>query len=341
MMSKPARFSFLLISVMLVLVAWLSMATPLITILFAYVVLDKLHVTKKKWLTVSLFAVLVSAALYLFGHFIREAWVALPEIAEESLPRIAAYTKEQGLHLPFEDLDTLKTVGAEAIKDHFGLVGNFAKTASKHVVYIVIGLMIGACLFLNPQIDLERERRILKSNLYTICCDEIGARFRNFYRSFATVMGAQVIISAINTILTAIFVLSVHLPYSSVVIGITFLCGLLPIIGNILSNAVIVGIGFTISPNMAMAALVFLIVLHKLQYVLNSKIIGDRIKNPVWLTLLGLVIGERMMGIAGLILAPVILNYVKMEAAQIEWNEGKSAASPATKDGPSARATHV
>lgn len=42
--------------------------------------------------------------------------------------------------------------------------------------------------------------------------------------------------------------------------------------------------------------------LHKLEYFLNSKIIGDRIKNPVWLTLLALIIGERFMGIPGMIL---------------------------------------
>jgi predicted PurR-regulated permease PerM len=58
------------------------------------------------------------------------------------------------------------------------------------------------------------------------------------------------------------------------------------------------------------------VVLHKFEYFLNSKIIGSRIKNPMWLTLLGLVVAERMMGIPGMILAPVILNYVKAEASR-------------------------
>ena len=40
---------------------------------------------------------------------------------------------------------------------------------------------------------------------------------------------------------------------------------------------------------MALAALVFLVVVHKLEYFLNGKIIGDRVKNPIWLTLLGLI----------------------------------------------------
>ena len=77
-------------------------------------------------------------------------------------------------------------------------------------------------------------------------------------------------------------------------------------------------IAFTVSPRLALAALVFLIVIHKLEYFLNSKIIGERIKNPVWLTLLALILGERLMGIPGMILAPVVLNYIKVETARME-----------------------
>ena len=101
-----------------------------------------------------------------------------------------------------------------------------------------------------------------------------------------------------------------------VIIVLTFLCGLLPIIGNIISNTLIVGVGFTVSPNVALFALIFLVLIHKLEYFLNSKIVGDRIKNPMWLTLLGLILGEKLMGIPGMILAPVVLHYIKLEASR-------------------------
>jgi predicted PurR-regulated permease PerM len=54
-------------------------------------------------------------------------------------------------------------------------------------------------------------------------------------------------------------------------------------------------------------------VIHKLEYFLNSKIIGKRIHSPMWLTLVGLVVGERLMGISGMILAPVVLDYIRHE----------------------------
>ena len=69
---------------------------------------------------------------------------------------------------------------------------------------------------------------------------------------------------------------------------------------------------------MALGALAFLIAIHKLEYFLNSKIIGERIKNPVWLTLIALILGERLMGIPGMILAPVVLHFIKVEASSIK-----------------------
>jgi predicted PurR-regulated permease PerM len=130
-------------------------------------------------------------------------------------------------------------------------------------------------------------------------------------------MGAQILISAINTVLTAVFVLAMHLPYGVVIVGVSFLCGLVPVVGNVVSNTIIVGIGFTVSPKMALIALIFLVVIHKLEYFLNSKIVGWRIHNPLWLTLLALIVGERLLGVPGMILAPVILNYIKLEASAI------------------------
>jgi predicted PurR-regulated permease PerM len=91
-----------------------------------------------------------------------------------------------------------------------------------------------------------------------------------------------------------------------------------PIVGNLISNTIIVFVALTVSLKLAIGALVFLVVIHKLEYLLNSKIIGDRIRNPVWLTLIALILGERLMGIPGLILAPVVLNYLRVEMLTVE-----------------------
>jgi predicted PurR-regulated permease PerM len=53
-------------------------------------------------------------------------------------------------------------------------------------------------------------------------------------------------------------------------------------------------------------------------YVAHVQIIGGWTRNPVWLRLIGLIVGEIVMGIPGMILAPVVLNYVRVEMSKIE-----------------------
>jgi predicted PurR-regulated permease PerM len=315
-MTRTARFSYFFIATVIVLAGVTHLATPLVTVLFSYFALRKLNFAKRKWLSVVLFLVVVAATLYSFGFLIRQAFIAFPKIATESIPPIIAYAQSHGIDLPFSDLDSLKAATVDVVKDEFLFMGNFARAVTTQLVFVLIGIVVAVSLFLNPRVEKFSDMPA-GPNLFTAITDEIRIRFRLFYESFETVMGAQIRISAINTLLTAIFVLAVSIKYGAFVIGLTFLCGLLPIVGNLISNSIIVGIALTISSRVAIAALLFLVALHKLEYFLNSKIIGDQIKNPVWLTLFALIIGERLMGIPGMILAPVVLNYIKVETSQL------------------------
>jgi predicted PurR-regulated permease PerM len=315
---RPIYISYIFFAATIVLVAALHLATPLLTVLFCYFVITKLHFVRSKTLTLILFACVTIFAFYAFALFVKSALKGLPEIAESSIPKVAAYAEQHQITLPFDDVESLKSLVMEKIRHQVGYLGNFAKLATKEFVFLLIGVVVACSLFLNPAMDLEKGRHRLRNNLYTLTTDQIVMRFHSFYRSFETVMGAQIIIAIINTTFTAIFTLAIHLPHALIVIGVTLLCGLLPIIGNIISNSLITGIAFTISPQLAISALVFLIVLHKMEYFLNSKIIGTRINNPVWLTLLGLVLAERLMGVPGIILAPVILHFIKVESSQVE-----------------------
>jgi predicted PurR-regulated permease PerM len=335
-MTKPARFSFAVLAATLVLVGFLHLGAPLLVLLFSYFVLTRLGgFIRNKWLALAVFLLVVAGITYASIHFTRAAIVALPKIAENSIPSASAWAQAREIDLPFTDFESLKTVAMDALKEQVHYLrnfANFARNATTLVVFVIIGVVAAVSLFFNSQLDLFRESHAVRHNLYSICCDEISARFREFYNSFATVMGAQMTISCINTVLTSIFVLAMGLPYAPVIIGITFLCGLVPIVGNVVSNTVIVFVGFIVSPRVAIGALIFLIVIHKLEYFLNSKIIGDRIRNPIWLTLFGLIVGEKLMGIPGMILSPVVLNYLRVELSKVEVDPPIAASEHITID---------
>lgn len=328
-MSYPIRLSYAFIALLLVVAGWLHLATPLVTVFFCFFALHVLSFGGRKWLAVTLFLILLTAVGIGFYFFVKHSAKAIPEIAERTIPVVLEWSEKKGIELPFTDYASLRALGIDTVKREIDGIGKYAGVAVFQFAAILIGIVVAISLFFNSRFDLEIDKPAQSNNLYTLTATEITERFRTLYTSFATVMGAQIVISTINTALTTGFLFWNHVPYAKVLVGVTFLCGLLPIIGNIISNTLIVGVAFTISPQMALAALIFLIVLHKFEYFLNSKIVGDRIRNPMWLTLIGLVLGEKLMGIPGMILAPVVLHYIKVEAKRSRVTAGRIEHGPA------------
>ena len=320
-MITPTRVSYAVLAATIILAKLLHLGSPLLVVLFSYFALRQLYFfTRRKWLALTLFIIAVAGIAAAGVYFTRAAVLALPNVADTSIPSASAWAQKRQIDLPFSDFEGLRqvvmnTLGEEA--NYLRNVANVAKATTTNLVFSILGIVAAASLFFTG-LDPYRNTHRLKNNLYSICCEQVSRRFRDFYRSFATVMGAQITISLINTALTAIFLLAIRMPHAPLLIVVTFLCGLVPIVGNLVSNTIIVFVALTVSLKLAISALVFLIVIHKLEYLLNSKIIGDRIRNPVWLTLIALILGERLMGVPGLILAPVVLNYLRVEMLTIE-----------------------
>lgn len=318
-MSTSARISYVIIAVLLALVGVLHLATLVLTALFGYFALNFLSFGKSKTLAVVLYLIGVVGIGYGMFFFSTRAYKTMPEIVDTTIPAVVNFAEKQGIELPFTDYASAKTLVLKEIKERLANLGRYAKEATLQLAMLIIGIVVAVSLFINARWETEGDPDVVKGSLYSTVVRELALRFETFYASFSRVIGAQIIISIINTGLTSVFLVWNGFPYTTVIIVLTFLCGLLPIIGNILSNTLIVGVAFTIpeiGPRMALIALIFLVVIHKLEYFLNSKIIGDRIKNPMWLTLIGIILGEKLMGIPGMIFAPVVLHYIKVEASR-------------------------
>ena len=320
-MTTSARISYVIMAVLLVMTGWLHLATLVLTGLFGYFALNFLSFGKSKALSVLLYLIAVVGIACGLVYFSKRAYKALPAIADESIPAVVNFAEQHDIELPFTDYASAKTLAVHEVKDRLANLGRYAREATLHVAMLIIGVVVAISLFLNVRWGTESDPDVMKGSLYSTVVRELALRFETFYASFARVIGAQIIISVINTGLTAVFLMWNGFPYATVIIMLTLLCGLLPIIGNIFSNTLVVGVAFTISPRMALIALIFLMLIHKLEYFLNGKIIGDRIKSPLWLTLIGLILGEKLMGIPGMIFAPVVLHYIKVEASRNEVAE--------------------
>ena len=148
---------------------------------------------------------------------------------------------------------------------------------------------------------------------------QLTRRTERFAEAFRNVALSQLSISLLNTSFTAIYLLiglhlfDVHLPLTKTMIAITFIVGLLPIIGNLTSNTIVVIVSLAHSPAVAIASLVFLIVIHKLEYFLGARIVGSRIKSQIWELLIAMMVMEALFGIPGLVAAPIYYAYLKSE----------------------------
>jgi predicted PurR-regulated permease PerM len=317
-MSHSLRNSYITMAVFLVLIGVFHIGVLVITAFFGYFALEKFSFGRSKILGLIIYLVVIAAigcGLFIFS---KRAYKALPEIAERTISDVGEFAEKKGIQLPFSDYASLKSAALAEVKDKAANVGRYAREAAFQFAMVIIGLIVAASLFLNARWGTESDPQSSGDNAYASFVRELAARFSTFYKSFCRVMGAQIIISAINTGFTAVFLAWNHFPNAFVIVVLTFLFGLLPIVGNLMGNTLIVGVAFTMpnGPRMALFSLIFLIVVHKLEYFLNSKIVGERIKNPVWLTLIGLVVGEKLMGIPGMALAPVVLHYIKVEASR-------------------------
>jgi len=317
-MEKPAQISFLLLFIALLVIASLNLGTCLLTVLFGQLALHFFGRCRSRFLSASLYLVTAFAIVAGLWYLASRAYRTLPQVADQAIPAMVAYAERNGIDLPFSDYISLKSTALSEAREGIATLGRYARIASFQSLLVIAGLVIALSMFLNPTWTARGAQATREDNLYFAVTRELSSRFEKLYRSFAWVMGAQIIISAINTLLTAVFLWVGGYPYAWLLICLVFLCGLLPIVGNLISNTVIVAVGFTLSPKTGIVALVFLIVIHKLEYLLNSKIVGRRIDSPVWLTLIALLIGERVMGVPGMIIAPVLLHYIKLETSPSE-----------------------
>jgi predicted PurR-regulated permease PerM len=179
-------------------------------------------------------------------------------------------------------------------------------------VHILIGMVIGAMVSLHEALPGARSGPLAVA---------LTERARRVGDAFRRVVFAQVRISAINTVFTAIYLVGllplfgVHLPYAKTLIAVTFIAGLIPVLGNLISNVVIVVVSLSVSLEVALGSLAFLVIIHKLEYFLNARIVGSQIRASAWELLLAIVVLESMFGIAGVAAAPIYYAYLKDELA--------------------------
>jgi predicted PurR-regulated permease PerM len=326
-LSPPVIASYILAASALLLVLQKGLLAALFSGLLVYSLVHllvpmlgkKISGQRAKMVSVALFSVLIvvalSAAIWGTISFLTSDAGSLQvllkkmaDIIEASRGQIPEWLHD---HLP-DSAESLKQMITAWLREHAVEAKSIGQEAGRTIAHLLIGMVIGAMAALFETTTPHNYRPLAAA---------LHERVVNLNNAFRQIVFAQVRIAAINTVFTAIFLLivlplaGINLPLSKSMVAITFFAGLLPVIGNLISNTVIVVVALSHSLHTAIAALVFLVMIHKLEYFLNAKIVGLHINARAWELLAAMLVMESVFGMPGIIAAPVLYAYVKKELA--------------------------
>lgn len=194
------------------------------------------------------------------------------------------------------------------------MLAGVGKTSAHGLLFTLVGIVVGALAAASAASPSAQPLAVA-----------FRARVSTLYESFRQIVVAQFWIAAINTGFTAVFLFvalplfKVHVPYSGSLVVLTFVAGMLPIVGNLLCNAVLTLAGLGVGPEVALACLAFLIAVHKLEYVINAKVVGSRISTAAWELIVAMFVFEAVFGVAGLVAAPLYYAYLKLDMKRFGW----------------------
>jgi len=232
----------------------------------------------------------------------------MAEIIETSRSTLPAWLADL---LP-RDGEALRERASHWLREHAAELQLIGKETGHMLAHVLIGMVIGGMVSL---------REGAASGTSGPLALALAERIFRLGEAFRRVVFAQVRISALNTLFTALYLgvllplFGVHLPLTKTMIVVTFLAGLLPVVGNLISNSVIFVVSLAHSPGVAISSLAFLVVIHKLEYFLNARIVGAQIRASAWELLTAMLVMESCFGLAGLVAAPICYAWLKDELA--------------------------
>ena len=181
------------------------------------------------------------------------------------------------------------------------------------LAHVLIGMVVGSIVSLREVSAIDTHRPLAQA---------LAERCQRLAEAFRRIVFAQVRISALNTGFTVLYLavvlplFGVSLPLTKTMIVVTFIAGLLPVVGNLISNSVIFVVSLAHSPTIAVTSLAYLVVIHKLEYFLNARIVGSQISARAWELLTAMLVMESAFGLAGLVAAPICYAWLKDELRQ-------------------------
>lgn len=330
---KVELSSYLIMGVLLISAFYLHLMSTVISGMVVFLLIKKLynklspklkseHAHKLTlWIVIGVVVLLTTGLVFFLTYATKSSQGSTQHITEKAftvLQETRQYLPESMLSYIPDDIIELKEKVVTVFNQQKPHIFEVTTSSLKLLAHCLIGIVLGAVIAFSF-LGFETKKHGMKP-----LSEAFYNRVSIFADVFERVIFAQGKISAINTGLTAIYLLiilpifDIHIPYAKTLVILTFFVGLIPVLGNLISNTFIILMSLTISFKVAVGSLVFLVVIHKLEYYINAKIVGSKIQTSIWELLIAMIIMETLFGLVGVAVAPIIYGYIKEELKRLQ-----------------------
>jgi len=282
-------------------------------------VLEKIHVPRSLAVLISivLFIAVLLAVLYFVASQVRVMagdWPALQQQLNITLQQLQEWLHEH-LHMKIQSREDLIQIATQNISSS-AIIGHTVVSISTTLLFIIF---IPIYMFL-----LLYYRRLLTRFLMQLFKEphrpQVHATLRQIERVVKRyVLGLLMEIVAIAILLGSIFWI-LGIPYAWLLAVITAILNIIPYVGIYSSLVLCTLITFASgSISKTLALVITMVAVHTFDAnFLMPRIVGSQVKINVLITIIGVVIGEMMWGIAGMFLAIPTIAIMKIVFDQIE-----------------------
>lgn len=309
----------------------LAMLFSLFVLNFSENLTDKYIINHAKWkkilsvfLSITILTTVITGLYFSFKLMAND----LNLLIQESHPKIISILQKYNY-----DLNSMNEI-YDYIYIFFKENLNFITGGVGLLIKVSIGIIFGLIFHFSKVTEKENntlEGKVMNDLLYYS---------EKIFISFKNIISIQILIALMNTTIISIMALGItyvwtyiisngqeamFLPYWYIVIPITFVLSLVPVVGNILINLILIMSTVQISPTFVVFGLLLFLIIHKLELIVIGKKMNEKVNVPFSFIIISMALGEMLFhSMSGMLLGMVILLTFSLITKEIKYDDKNS-----------------
>lgn len=310
------RFSVL---ALIIFVLWLArsvMSTVLLTFIFTYLVVHLVRFIQRHVNVPSVLIVLVTYALILFllyfgvTNYLPKLIVQIVKMTDYlvNFYNSPSFDTNAIMKVVNHYISTSSIIGQ--VKKGFDVIFTYITSIGRMAITFVMSLILSFFYTVELKQMNAFSRKFLDSE-FAWFFQDVAYFGQKFVNTFGVVLEAQFMIAIVNTAITTIVLIFMHMPQILALSIMVFLMSLIPVAGVIISCIPLSIISYSVGGFQdVMYILITILIIHTLEtYVLNPQFMSSRTELPVFYTFVVLLISDHLFGTWGLIVGVPVFTF--------------------------------